>query len=507
MLSNNSTYLWSLNYVRLPKGKWDDRPWQIAIMDDTAREVVILKPSQVGITTITLCKVLHFAEQHLVRVMYTLPRRDDVTDLVGSKLDPMIVISPHLQANIGAVNSVRTKEYANSFIHFSEASVPPRMLDVDMLAHDEVDLSDQNYLDQYKGRLTDSKFKYRYQFSTPSITGYGIDNLYKASNQKQWYVKCNHCSRWQVLSWASTMKVTMGNPYFGCQYCNKVLVTENIREGRWVAEYPDREVSGYKVTPFMGKWSPEELYSEYENSENLKNFFNLILGEAYSASVHSMTLDMFRDNCFTEPYKQEFGEDSSAPMNSYFMGVDQGNDLYVVVGKVEDNLLKVVYSEKIPFDGEKGFDRLPELMEKYNIRYAVVDALPNRHSARDFANKYRRRVGLALYSQVSSAFVIDEDRGLVNIERTEALDGLRDDVSSGKIKLWGEKPDGPVLDIITHCLNVQRDEVVRKLQSGERVVGVWRKTGPDHFAHCLSYLRVASMTRRSQRKSRFDVIT
>jgi hypothetical protein len=250
----------------------------------------------------------------------------------------------------------------------------------------------------------------------------------------------------------------------------------------------------------MGKWTPDALYQEYLETERLKNFYNLILGEAYTASVRSMSLDMFRNNCFTEPYDEEFEG------SGYYMGVDQGNDLYVLIGKLESGVLKVVHGESVKFEEDEGFNRLDKLMKKYGIRYAIIDALPNRHSARDFMSRHKGKVGLAIYSALSSAFVINEDTGLVNIERTEAFDALRDDISSGKIRFWGERPDGLVLNIIEHCTNLRRDEETRKVAGGERIVGVWRKVGPDHYAHTLSYLRIAAQSSAPRRKARFDVV-
>ena len=50
------------------------------------------------------------------------------------------------------------------------------------------------------------------------------------------------------------------------------------------------------------------------------------------------------------------------------------------------------------------------------------------------------------------------------------------------------------------CGNLKRDEEERKTRAGGiETVGVWRKTGPDDFAHAWAYCRLAFLIRPATR--------
>lgn len=203
-LEKESALFWSIRNIRLPKGMaWDfsNRAWQAQIFDDPTDDLVVLKPTQVGMTTVMLCKMLHFATYNNVRAMYTLPRQDDVYDLVNGRLERIIADSPTLSSRIGTIDNVRFKTYGQSYLHFMESSVTPRMLDVDILVNDEVDMSNQDNLEQYVARLDASLHRIKYRISTPTIPNFGISSLYDDSDQKRWLVKCPSCNHYQELDW------------------------------------------------------------------------------------------------------------------------------------------------------------------------------------------------------------------------------------------------------------------------------------------------------------------
>ena len=192
-----NTVEWAVTNIQLPKGaKWDfsDRKWQLDILNDTSKKIVCRKPTQVGMSTVFLIKMLHFADENACRLLYTLPRQDDVYDMVNSRLHDIVTESPYVRTAISEVDNVRMKKFKKSWLHFIEMSVPPRMLDADWMVNDEVDLSNQNNLQQAVSRLDASKYNTHHQISTPTIEGYGIDALYEISDKKQWFVQCGYCN-------------------------------------------------------------------------------------------------------------------------------------------------------------------------------------------------------------------------------------------------------------------------------------------------------------------------
>ena len=50
-----------------------------------------------------------------------------------------------------------------------------------------------------KERLAHSDYKRILELSNPSLPGYGIDEVYQASDQRHWMLKCPGCGAWTAL--------------------------------------------------------------------------------------------------------------------------------------------------------------------------------------------------------------------------------------------------------------------------------------------------------------------
>lgn len=490
-LAENSPLLWSISHIPLPKGvAWDfsDRAWQIDIFDDPCPSTVTMKPTQIGLTTISLSRYLWFAVHNRCRLMYTLPRQDDVTDLVTSRLDGIISSSPLLSSLAGGINNVRLKSLGQSHLHFMEASVPPRMLDVDYLVHDEVDLSNQGHLEQYASRLDASMHKQHHRLSTPTIEGYGIHALYEQSDKKKWFIKCARCNREVFLVWDKHAHFSGTRTWYACEFCGKEFTPDIINSGRWIATgNTHSEISGYSISQMMTPFiSPDRLKQQME-SMTPRNFYNLRMGEPYAPTVGGFTRTEVLEKCFESNHSVSYD-----PNSRYYLGADQGNDIHVAIGKLEDGVVKVVHLERISFD--EGFARLEQLVSRYRIVKGVLDALPNRHSAYQLAGKFNGRIKLAIFSEIDAVYREENDDKIL-INKADSYDMLKFRVSNGALQFAGSRSNiAPIVsEAMDHLSNMRRDEVTRQSRSGGTVQKiVWVSTGPDHFADALDYLSIAA---------------
>ena len=286
-ISEQSTLVWGVSYIALPKGGiWSfvDRKWQIDITDDMAPNIVVMKPTQVGLTTIMTVKALWFVSHIRSRGMITFPRKDDVSDYVASTLDPMIEGSEALYAKMGKTDTVRLKRIGDSFLHIMEASVTPRMLPVDILMNDEIDLSNPDNLEQFVARLDVSAYKYHYRFSTPTVSGYGVDAEYERSDQREWVVKCTYCSKEQVLDWDRHLIVDERDerPYYACEKCSEEFAIDAIINGTWVPMNPESDTHGYHVSHMMLPFTrPVDKLYEESKVMDVRTFYNLRLGRPW----------------------------------------------------------------------------------------------------------------------------------------------------------------------------------------------------------------------------------
>jgi len=319
-----SPLIWSVANIVLPDGLWDftERKWQIAIMEDPHPRIVSKKPSQVGETTIFICKALWFMHYRRTRVIWTFPRQEDVSEFVTTRFRPILHNSPNIARHVGQSRddpqSQRITKYKNSYTT------------ADLLANDEVDRSDPDNLEAFLGRLENSKYKIHYRFSTPTIPNFGIDRIFnEESDQRYWMVRCPHCGHRQSLKWdVNLMFDKNDHPYYGCEKCRRDLTPEAIINGEYVAMYPSRLVHGYQVSGMMLPLSkpPVYMYQRFKTMKR-KNFYNLLLGETYEASGLKFDPEVILSNVFVpteEPYQHMY----SAKGDTY-MGVDQKGDLHV----------------------------------------------------------------------------------------------------------------------------------------------------------------------------------
>lgn len=444
-----------------------------------------------------IARMLWFLSYNSARGMYTFPRRDDVTDFVTSRLEVIIQNSPAIKNKMYGTDNLRLKQIGNSFLHFQEASVPPRMLDVDKLVNDEIDLSDPDALAQYPSRLDASRWKIHHKLSTPTVPGYGIDALYSQTDRKTWLIKCPRCGDWQKMEWDVNLRVNevTDEAWYACRSCERVFAPWDIESGAWVAESTEGHHygSGYQISQMMmpRMHPPTSLWLKFKVSP-IKHFYNLSLGEPYRPPGGSVDRETFLENAFEEDVIPIEGV--GRQNGRYYMSYDQGNDLYVMVGKYHNGAMQIVRAEVFPFEERGGWDRIRELFNAFQPRILLGDASPNRHPARDLTESLpKNRAFMAFYTESHQEYSVSKAEQKVSINRTEALDRARDAIHSGGIKLAGRRmPLLPSMSrVVDHCTSIERDEEIRHAQAGDKIIGVWRPTGPDHFFHCLAYILVA----------------
>lgn len=517
--SSESPLVWAVSYLRLPKNQeWDfnDRRWQVAIFEDPSPNVVVKKCTQVGLTTIMIARMLWFLRHNNARGMYTFPRQDDVRDFVNARLDVMVNNSPALAKVMRGTDNTRLKQIGDSFLHLQEASVPPRMLDVDKLINDEIDLSDPEMLVQYPSRLDASRWKIHHRLSTPTVAGYGIDALYDRTDAKEWMVRCPGCNHWQTMEWDTNLRVSEDKEtaWYACSACSHVLAPWDIERGQWIAQNTDHNgpESGYHITQMMmpRMHPPTKLWKMF-NETPLKTFFNLRLGKTYSTPGGSLTRDVVLECCFPhadinprDPIRIEMASSGKEP---YYIGYDQGNDLYVLVGKLVEGKMHIVRIEVFPFEERGGWDRISSLAELFKIRFMLGDGTPNVHSARSMSDEFPGRAMIGFEGSAAQRWTINQEKAHVSINQTEMLDMVRDAVLSGAVQFPGtaEHMTPTVAMLVDHLTNMERDEGVRRTQLGDQIYAVWRKTGADHFFHALGHLLLAHEIRPTG-ILKFDVV-
>jgi len=234
------------------------------------------------------------------------------------------------------------------------------------------------------------------------------------------------------------------------------------------------------------KTKPAALLADWRQTQFPGEFYNSELGLPYLPAEGGLTEQDLQALVGAYPMM--------ATGRECVMGVDQGNGLHVVIKEpADDGYAMTVYCHHEPMTDET-FSHLDHLMNAFDVRACVIDALPNTHAARAFARRFRGRVWLSYYGNQKGgiAWGFDaENTAIVNTNRTEAFDRWRDLHRMGKRRI--PRIEGQVTTYVKQMTNILRSVEEDSVTGAKRAT--WIKRGPDHFAHADSYAETP-LTRR-----------
>lgn len=495
-----------------------DHGFQVDYLRDFADNLMVKKSSQVGITTQSVTKVAflsslsekedwqrNFGVPHEggITIIYTFPTDRDVQDFSSARFKPMISSSQHMLDLIGGrrginFDTVGRKRIGKSTVYFRGTFTERQAISVpaDLIVTDELDFSDMTVVSAFNSRLSHSKFKWWWKFSTPTLPNFGIDNEWKISDQREWFVKCIHCGKDQRVLFPDNImrKRIKGVRYtfWGCRKCGKEL---DRTVGSWQARHPSREYHGYYIPPMICPWiQPLDLLKQKDNYRQEREFYNYGLGMTYAGGEDVLDRELLLKRViFGPPYNPTLDKLT-------FMGVDQGDKLHYEI------------SRKNPYTGKReiikigvvdSFDDIGVLMNTFDITHCHMDALPNKKNAESFAKTFSGRVSLVFYKDQDDMVIetpATKTKNAVNVDRTGALDlaakswrdgdsvFILDQHGSNKIPAYVDDPSatrGGYVPWVQQMGNMVRAQVENKKTGKNRAV--WQKTGADHFRHADGY--------------------
>ncbi len=515
-----------------------DQPFDLAhhpylrdIYSCTAREMIIDKASQRGISEYLISYALHACDQRNATVLYLMPTNGDVSDFSSARVNPSIEASPYLTSIVmdstsseAGANRVFLKRVRNrhlylrgSVINVKDRTSKLKTVAADVLIFDEYDEMMLRSVALARKRLDHSLLKEIRLVSTPTYPGRGVHAAFLASDQREWMIKCEACNERQLVTLASLVtefdKLDRparwhekgGKPYLACVKCGAALKRNGA--GEWVAKHPDREVIGFHVTKLL-----DPAYDlagmlntlRQSNEDERKECYNQDLAEPYQPRGTGLTdgdLDELRRDY---GLGVEVGE-------TCFMGVDVGGPLHTIIrgqanARGERPLRFIAALES--------FEEVLRLIRRFNVKRCVIDALPETKKAIE-TQAQSSVIWLAYYdlndrrNRSPDPIQVDEKDRVVDLSRTRTLDALFDEVFERRLILPNSARD--VADYYTHM-----QASIRVLEANTRGITVARyiqkDNKPDHYAHAENYCLVAEKMqappeRRGTQTSTPDVVT
>lgn len=525
--------LWAQRVMLTETGKpfqFDDRPWLREIWDDPHPRIVVEKSAQLGLTTWGYAKALHLAGVHGLTVIFTMPSKDDAGDFVTGRLDKIIQASPHLRTLVGRdkgaqrhrADNTEIKQVGSGVIYFRGTNGKTGALSVpaQALVHDEVDASDQEKLDTYDSRLEGvdpPSARQKYQMSTPTVPGYGIDALFERSTKQEWLVRCSSC-RWEgpLDYYDQTDGYLL---YMRCTSCGGKL---DPRFGRYVAEHPERDTHGYHVSRLLMciPERPDRLQAVHDRRQSVEHeylFDNMVLGQKSQKGTMEVDPERVKHNAWKSGHSSQAGPTLFG--GARFMGVDQGDTLTVMIGELDPQSpgqVRVVYRARLrdPARGSWAWDEVARLIQSFQLKMTVVDGNPNSSNAHDLAlrREFRGRVLCCYYGEDMKTEVVlsgdvrrraedphtsrrageisEAERVDITVDRTMSLDGTAADLQSGVFQFPDRVNDPENEEMLRHFAhNIRKPE-----KGSDGITYRWvRRGGANDYFHTANYLRQAIM--------------
>lgn len=480
---------WALRRIRL-----DGRPFSFeghaylrAIYDDSAPHIVLSKAAQIGGTTFAILRSIHACRCGL-NVIYYFPTKTDVLDFSKSRVKPLLEENPTLSRLVSDTDTAGLKRIGSAYLYLRGmlSTVGLKSAPADMLVFDELDEATPEAKSLARERLAHSDYKRIIELSNPSLPEYGIDEAYRASDQRHWTLKCLACGAWTALEREFPLKLGQevriilpredGSFYRACVKCGAELYLD---QGEWVADYPDRPIRGYRISQlFSSKVDPGEILREYRSTRFPDRFYNLKIGVPWADLERRVDVASVLALCSDIPMLEKAeGE------GDFIMGVDTGRDLHVVILRDDPddpNLEHLVHLAVC-----QTFAELDELMERFRVTRCVIDALPETHPTRAFAARHRGRVFMNFFLESQrGALRWDHHTQTVQENRTEALDASRAAVRERKVVLPRRTP---IVELFAEHMSHDAKVLEEDEETGVKTYRYVLAGGEDHFSLAFTY--------------------
>ncbi len=524
-----SLLAWALTYRALDGHPFtlDKYPSSVALYKDEAPFIVVEKPNQVGISEWLINTALHaldmgagyFGIEHLkksLNVGYIFPTWIALRDFSKDRVRRIALETGYLSALLAPVRKAGSlRRESDLGLYFIRASAlylrgahrPDEQLasfPVDILLVDEYDLITLRAIALAEKRLRASPLRLKRYISKPTLPNMGVDKLYQESDQHQWEIRCPTCGDWQPPDfWDNVFLVDRGKklPYaewskrdrndllqscfeFACRRCQTPL--HHISPGRWQPQNQGAPIRGYRIPGLVSPYVPLiEIVkgSLAEEPDILLEWYRADLGLPKAPEGGQLKWDDLQACQSADCHLQQRAHRCT-------MGVDIGVNLHVRVSSYQKGTWQTVWIGEVD-----EFEQLDELMTRYEVRAAVIDALPETRSSRNFCLRWPGRAWMAYYSDTQKEVYVWKDppegerhreAGKVLITRTEAMDRVAANHREGKDVLPLEAHAVP--GFFRHlCAPVRVMTTRTKTDGTHYSVAVYLESGPDHYYHASVY--------------------
>jgi len=464
---------------------------------------VLSKATQVGGSTWAILRAIHGCYCGL-NVIYYFPTYKDVLEFSKSRINPLIAANPFLARLVTDTDTAGLKKIgeAHLYLRGMKSEIGLKSVPADLIVLDELDEVAPEMKSLALERLAHSDYKRLIELSNPSLPDYGIDEAYQRSDQRHWTLKCPGCGasvcpeKEFPTKLGQEVRIILprkdGGFYLACPKCEAELDRE---AGEWVADFPEREIHGYRISQlFSPKVDPGEILEEYRLTRYPDRFYNLEIGIPWADLERRLDAMAVLALCGTEPLAERGGDQGAW----YSMGVDTGRALHTVIIRSRYRQDGSTAEAVVHLDVCRDFAELDDLMERFRIDGCVIDGLPETHATREFAERHAGTAFMCFFNESQRGAPRWEPASRqVLINRTEALDMSRAAVREQRVALPRR---GPIVEEFAQHLTCDAKVLDEDEETGIKKYRYIR-TGTNHFSMAFTYAWLATQTAMPARLS------
>lgn len=481
-------------------------PFQREILDDMHPRLACVKPSQIGLSEIQIRKVLAFLyRKQGTTCIYSMPSKRLRDVLSNTRIQTILDDGKIFNTGEVQKRSVELKQIGSSFLVLPVATEDAATsISADFVVVDEVDLTDEAVLGLFFSRLQNSDHAIRQDFSTPTFEDYGIDASYKATDQREYMIKCDCCNHWQVPRFTKdfvripglsdridlheiTGEIAEGLDLLAaevvCEKCERPL---DLHRGQreWVALRPTITARrGYQVRPFSThritiSYIVAQLL-EYQRRNYMRGWYNTVLGETYHDANTRLQLSDI-SACLGE---KEYISDEELKNYDLFLGIDVGALCHVVIGTFgQGSFDRPRVLRTLVVSSKNIVTWVEDFCKEYRVVSGAMDRFPYTPTSEDVQLVSKGKIYPTGYGQAAN--IVHKDDAEIGenyfmVNRTWILDQVQKKVKQHQFviegySVWKET-------IKDHLQNMVRDEQPEK-------PAIWRKLDKDdHFFHAIAF--------------------
>lgn len=508
-MAESDALYWAVRFgIRLSSGQFSlkGHEYQMEPMQCDARRQVYLKATGGGFSEIKVLETIHglIYGRYKQGVLYLFPTNEDVLDFSSARFKSLVEGNPatvgkYVKTGSKGTDKASLKRIGQGFLYLRGARLTQaieegfdekeasklRGIQVDRVVFDEMGLMDESAIAKAKGRMGHSQIKEEVYISNPGIPGDALDTLFVESDQRHWMRKCK-CGRWFSADEEFPECVHVrpnGTGYIGCKKCGAEVP---FWQGEGTGEYVARNrgstsgMAGYHWSHLTSNFNdPAEVLRDFLEPPqgNLSDVYRLRLGRSHISEADKLTQGMVRE-CM--------GQDvmATSHVGPCAMGVDVGISKHYVIGARTGNEVYRIVKVGTVSD----WNDLHDLAQKFNVKSAVIDSMPDIDAVRAFQKSETYPIFLNQYSETTLSDVSwDDGRKVVVVNRTQAMDASHRIIAEKKITLPRRCPE---MDTFA----IQVTNPAKILETNKRTnQQIYRYRGSnDHYRHALNYFMLAA---------------